>query len=431
MKLFHTFIFITFFLTRGLVLTGTHNRAGEITFRQINNLSIEVTITTYTKASSVSADRDSLELFWGDNTSQFVKRDNSRTKFETNDVKINYYIAQHTYPGPATYTMYFVDPNRVSTILNINYPNSVDIPFFLSTTFTLLNQQFQGINNSVVLLQPPLDIACAGKKFSHNPNGFDPDGDSLVYELAIPLQASNIPVPGYQYPDEIAPGPNNKISINPRTGEFIWDAPVLQGEYNIAIRILEYRKGQLINTVLRDMQILVRACVNDPPDIVSLDEICVVAGDTIDFDITVKDINNGQKIKLFATGGPFAVENPANLFTPSSFTNAPIQARFTWITNCDHISKDYFQIVLRAVDNYFTDSSGLATLKTIRIKIVGPPPENVEAKSEPGGIRLHWDRPYACDENETQKFTGFAVYRSQSSIFIPKDTCSPGLSNSG
>ncbi|MFZ1702914.1 MAG: gliding motility-associated C-terminal domain-containing protein [Saprospiraceae bacterium] len=426
-------VLLTFLFNFCCVYTSlaTHNRAGEITFKQISSLSIEVTITTYTKASSVAADRDSLEFFWGDNTSEFIRRNNNLTQFAANDVKINYYIAVHTYPGPAKYTMFFVDPNRVSTILNINYPNSVDIPFFLSTTFTLLNQQFQGPNNSVILLQPPLDIACAGKKFTHNPNGFDLDGDSLVYELATPLQAVNLPVPGYKLPNEISPGPNNTISINAQTGEFIWDAPVLQGEYNIAIRILEYRKGQLINTVLRDMQILVRTCLNDPPSIQSVEEICVVAGEIIELKVLANDINNGQKIKLFATGGPFAVENPAILLTPSVFTSSPINASFVWETTCDHIQKDYYQVVLRVLDNYFGDSSGLATLKTIRIKVVGPAPENIEAKSFGQDIELTWDEAYFCDEIQSNKFSGFAVYRSVISIPISQDTCAPGLENSG
>ena len=44
---------------------ATHNRAGEITYEHLGGLKYRVTIVTYTKISA-PADRDSLELDWGD-----------------------------------------------------------------------------------------------------------------------------------------------------------------------------------------------------------------------------------------------------------------------------------------------------------------------------------------------------------------------------
>lgn len=406
---------------------ATHNRAGEITYRQIGPLTIEATITTYTKASSTAADRDSLDLFWGDGTSEFVKRDNSKTRFESNDVKVNFYIAQHTYPGVATYTISFLDPNRIGGILNVNYPNSIDIPFFLSTTFTLLDLQFQGFNNSVILLQPPLDIGCVGKLFIHNPNAYDADGDSLAYEFAVPLENINKPVPGYRLPNEIVAGIDNILTIDSRTGEIQWRSPKLQGEYNIAIQIKEYRNGRLINTILRDMQILIRACENDPPVIKTIDEICVIAGEKLVIPIEVDDPDLLQKVKLFATGGPFTVPQPARLIGPAFFTAVPFQASLEWQTTCNHISDQYYQIVLRAVDNFYPDSTGLAFLKTIRIKVVGPSPENLTAKSEDAVIKLEWENPYACEVTDNNYFQGFSVWRKISSQQLEYDTCNPGL----
>ncbi|MCO6463181.1 MAG: gliding motility-associated C-terminal domain-containing protein [Saprospiraceae bacterium] len=410
-------------------LSATHNRAGEITYKQTGPLTIEMTIITYTKASSVAADRDSLDVFWGDGTHQQVRRDNSRTRFEPNDIKINYYIASHTYPGVATYTISFIDPNRIGGILNVNYPNSIDIPFFLSTTFTLLDPQFQGYNNSAILLQPPIDIGCVNKVFIHNPNAYDPDGDSLAFELAVPLQDINTPVPGYKYPDQVGVSSGNDISINSRTGEVIWDSPKLQGEYNIAIRIKEYRNGRLINVILRDMQILIKACDNDPPTITSEDELCVVAGENIIIPVQVNDPNPRQKVRLSATGGAFSVQHPAILNGPVFFTNPPFNATITWQTNCNHISDQYYQIVLRAVDNFYSDSTGLATLKTIRIKVVGPAPKNLTSEAVGSQVQLSWDAPYSCEQTDNNYFQGFSVWRKIASTVYEQDTCSPGLTS--
>ena len=411
-------------------LFATHNRAGEITYVQIGDLSIEVTITTYTKESS-PVDKDSLHVFWGDGTSSFVMRSNNSGLSLPNDTKKNIYKAVHTYPGRATYTIHITDPNRIANIKNINLSNSVNVQFHISTTFTFLNPQFQGYNSSPILLQPPIDFACTGQKFEHNPNAFDVDGDSLSYELVVPFQGPDSLVPKYQYPDEILPGPNNMISLNPFTGEFIWDAPQLKGEYNIAIRISEFRNGILINSMIRDMQITVRDCNNAPPVIDAPDEICVIAGETIEFDIFVSDPDGAsQLVSISAKGGPFILDPPAELIAPDTFSPHPLKSTFRWPTNCNHISGQYYAVTLRAVDNYY-DTTGLADLKTIRVKVVGPSPENLTAESDKESIELYWDSPYACEITQNDYFQGFSVWRKKGGNNFEIDTCDPGMNGKG
>ena len=417
--------FILFFYGQ---VSATHNRAGEITYEQIGELTIRMTITTYTKSSSTAADRDSLEVFWGDGTFEFVRRSNGNGDPLPNDVKINYYIAEHTYPGRAQYTLFFTDPNRVSNILNVNPPNSIDIPFFLSTTFTLLDPQFQGFNNSAVLLQAPLDFACIGRDFVHNPNAYDADGDSLSYELIVPQQGPGDDVPNYIYPNNIGPGDDNIIELDPLTGTFTWKTPQIQGEYNIAFRINEYREGVLINSLIRDMQILVRACENLPPEIETVDEVCVVAGEKLEIPISVTDPDTDQQVLIEATGGPFTFANSARLTVAPQYMDQPVDLALEWDTQCEHISNQFYQVVIRAVDNYFGDSTGLANLKTIRIKVVGPPPENLGGVSEGEKLRLEWDLPYQCENAPDDYFQGFSVWRKIESQEVPLDTCNPGLS---
>lgn len=428
MKTKHILLFII--LSIAISANATHNRAGEITYVQTGPLTIDIIVTTYTKTSSLSADRDSIEILWGDNTSEYIYRIGNGTPIG-NDVKVNKYTRKHTYPGRATYTIGFADPNRVSNILNVNYPNSVDVEFFLSTTFTFLDPQFQGSNSSAILLQPPVDIACANKIYTHNPNAYDPDGDSLSYELVVPRMSPEQEVPGYMFPNEISPGLLNNITLDPVTGSFIWNTPRQQGEYNIAIKINEWRNGVLLNSIIRDMQILVLACENDPPQIGVIEEICVIAGEEINLEIEINDPNEGQKVKLFATGGPFQVnDSKASIENNPGFGTPKYTSNFVWQTTCDHISDQYYQVVLRAVDNFFSDSTGLASLKTIRIKVVGPPPENLSAMSEIGGIRLFWDSPYECENTTNEFFQGFSIWRKTGSTTFPLDTCDPGLTGS-
>ncbi len=423
-------LFFSLWLTNDLC--ATHNRAGEITIRQTGDLMIEATVTTYTKTSSTQADRDSVLVFWGDGSFEFVYRINGNGTPLANNRKLNLYVASHTYPGRATYNISMMDPNRNGGILNVNPPNSEGVPFYIEATYTFLNPQFQGYNNTAILLQPPIDFACVGKRYIHNPNAFDVDGDSLAFEFIVPLQDSGLNVPNYIHPSQIEPGPNNMISLDPITGDLVWDAPQIAGEYNIAFRINEYRGGVLISSFIRDMQILVLVCSNNPPDIDAIEEICVVAGEPVEIVINISDPDVGQLVKVSASGGPFElVSNPAILDDgPGGFQEQPFQAILRWTPACEQIREQPFTVVIKAVDN-FIDTTGLVDLYTIRITVVGPPPLGMAIENGPETLQLSWDMPYACDAAANNYFKGFSIWkRTGSNQFIP-DTCETGLEGRG
>jgi gliding motility-associated-like protein len=422
------------FLVCGSSAWATHNRAGEIILKQVGDLTLRATIVTYTKTSSFSVDRDSLEIKWGDGSRQMIARANGNGEILPNDVKRNYYIAEHTYPGRATYTISMTDPNRNGGILNVNPPSSENVVFYIETNFTFLNPQFSGYNNSSILLQPPVDIACVGQKFIHNPNAFDPDGDSLAYALVVPMQEMGLPVPNYSFPDQILSGPNNKITIDSRSGDIVWQSPQLEGEYNIAIRISEYRHGVLISSVLRDMQILVKGCNNRPPTIQSIDEICMIAGIPYDITVTGDDpdaVSLRQKVKLTALGAPFQMTpSPAVFNVPGGFNSPLVRGIFRWTPSCNAIAREYYNLIFKAEDNFF-DTTGLAFLKNLRVKVVGPPPEQVTVEKQGEDAMIKWEYPYDCQDTQDQYFKGFNVYRRIGSNNFLADTCTPGLEGKG
>jgi len=424
-----------------LKVQATHNRAGEIRVEQIgdcNIVTVRATITTYTKASSINADRDTLTLCWGDGTCEKVPRNNgpnNKGVLLGNDIKRNTYVATHTYPGRATYTLYMTDPNRNDGIWNVNYPNSVNVKFHLFTTYTFLNPQFQGCNSTPELLQPPIDVGCVGQPFQHNPNAFDTDGDSLSYHFTVPLQDVNTPVPRYDFPNQIDPGPENMLTINEETGDILWDAPQRAGEFNLAMIIVEWRNGIPIDTTLRDMQITIEDCENLPPVVETpFEEICVVAGEVVEFDVraTAPIQETDQLLQFQAFGGPLELDiSPATFeLNDRNFRQQPQTKRFRWQTACEHISDQPYSVVFKAVDNFF-DTIGLATLKTVRIKVVGPPPEDVQAESGSGQVLVTWEKPYFCEDAANGYFRGFSIWRREGSNQFPLDTCDPGLDGRG
>ena len=431
-KHLNTIIVLGIFLCVGLQLSATHNRAGEITYEQIGELTIRATIITYTRTSSFGADRDSLEISWGDDQLQWIERTNGTGEELPNDIKRNEYVAEHTYPTRGTFKLSTTDPNRIAGILNIDFPNSVNIQFYLETTFTLLDPRFQGINNSAQLLQPPIDFACIGQVFVHNPNAYDVDGDSLSYQLITPFQEEGLEVPNYQLPDLISPSPENKASLDVVTGDFRWETPQVQGEFNITYRINEYRNGVLINSIIRDMQILVRACpdMNNPPVLDVPEEICVIAGEEIIIDILATDIDSNEQLTITALGGPFEVElSPAELSLGFSIRNSRATGSIRWQTVCDHVAEEYYQIVVKVTDDLTRPMSGLANLKTIRIKVTAPAPTNPEAVKENDIVRVTWAHPYTCEDAST--FQGFSLWRREGSKDLVSDTCIGGLEGSG
>lgn len=419
---------------------ATHNRAGEIIVETVPDengncgLTVKATIITYTKASSTDADRDSLTICWGDDNCEVIARNNGPgtppqgEELEDEDIKYNVYMATHTYTGPSRYTISFEDPNRNAGVINVNFPNSVSIRFYVENVFSLFNPVFSGCNNSPVLQVPPIDFACTGEVFTHNPGAFDIDGDSLAYELAVPKQRPNEPVPNFFFP--------NGMSINPITGDLVWDSPTQVGEYNIAINIYSYRNGQIIDTMVRDMQIIVEDCVNDPPVVITdIDEICVIAGTVIDFNVTATAplTDTDQRVRLLAYGAPLNLDVSPAEFTPPSveYFDDPLVKNFRWETTCEHISGQPYNVVFRAVDDFRGDSTGLATLKTVRITVVGPPPEDVQAIAEGPAIEVSWESPYVCEDAQEDYFRGFSVWRRINSDQSPLDTCSPGLAGRG
>lgn len=426
-----------FFLLSCLVspffLFATHNRAGEIHIEQIGPLTIRATIRTWTKASSVNADRDTLTINWGDDSNlQNVPRSNGNGEgvLLPGDLKYNIYVAEHTYAGPASYIISMTDPNRIAGIINVNPPSSDNVPFHIQTTYNFQDPQFGGTNTTPYLTTDPIDNACVGKIFRHNPSAYDRDGDSLSYHFIVPLQGKSTPVPNYSFPNQIGAGPNNILTIDPTNGNIVWEKPQQAGDYNLAFIVISWRNGYPIDTTIRDMQIFVDECENNPPKVEGPDLICVVAGDTVKFDVRATDPDSNDKVLLNASGGPFnsTFPSPATFDVPQGFQTPPVDGHFLWVTTCDHIARYPYSLVFKATDD---GTPELADLKTVFVKVVGPPPLDVQATASPGEVEITWEKPYTCEETLDNYFFGFSVWRKEGSNPFTPDTCTPGLAGQG
>lgn len=418
---FHKSFFALFFLFVIIVFesSATHNRAGEITYKYIDGKTYEITVTTYTDPES-PPDRPSLTVNWGDGSTSDIQRqriDADIGEENQHPVQRNVYVGKHTYNSPGTYTIRMRDQNRVKNIVNMT--NSVNTAFYVESKLTVFPEGL-GNNNSPDLLQPPIDYAQTKEVFVHYPNAYDVDGDSLVYSLVPPKRKFKKEVNGYYKPYA-----TNEFSIDPNNGRLEWDTPDSTGVYNIAIKVSEYRDGEKIGEVIRDMQIIVSDGNNKKPKLEPFKDTCVEAGQDFKLNIPVKavDTNPNQtylphEITLSATGGPFIVDSNKASFNEKSSKNT-VSSQFSWEISCNHIRKFPYRVVFKAKDDH--QEVPLADLKHINIKVVGPSPENLTSEPEPKGIQLDWDLP-SCEN-----VRGFKVYRRVDTSDWSPDYCENGI----
>ncbi len=405
-RLYEIIICILFLYALGSnELLATHNRAGEITYRHISGYTYEITITTYTYKPS-QANRKELWVEWGDGSAEWVLRVDTLSL--PNDYLYNTYITKHTFPGAGIYQILMEDPNRNLGVKNI--PNSVSTIFSIKTT--MLVSPFTGSNNTPILLNPPIDKAAKDHVFIHNPAAYDPDGDSLSYELTVCTAEKGRQIDGYSYPPA-----SDTFYIDSYTGDLTWINPVDTGVYNVAIYVDEWRDGVRIGRIARDMQIDVYETDNNPPENSPISDLCIEAGETLEFEFTVSDPDN-DPIKVSMLGAPLfdSLANYEILESSPGFT----RGRFYWHTNCSHAQKQPYTIILKSQDIVSNDIS-LVDISSFKIRVLHNAPKNLKASPGTDTIQLSWDA------SKCGLPTGYLIYRKiNSSGFIP-DSCEVGV----
>lgn len=401
------FIYLVFFLLNISVVSATHNRAGEITYRHIAGLTYEFTITTYTYSLS-PANRFELPIEWGDNTSSVVQRFSDPVKLP-NNYQRNIYKATHTFPGPGIYEILMQDPNRNLGVQNI--PNSVNVVFSIKTTFII--NSFIGDNNSPALLNPPKDRAALGHIFIHNPSAFDPDGDSISYKLSICYEQDGKPIANYTFPKA-----SDTLYVDSVTGDLVWDSPVDTGTFNIAMNIEEWRKGVKIGNIVRDMQIDVFRTDNNPPVNPESMSFCVEAGKIIEFNLTTTDADN-DLITQQLSGGPFIYDKDTAKFTIDSAGRGYTSSTFRWQTSCNHVRKQPYQLVLKSED--INADISLVDIDNYYITVIAPAPTGLNTASTSNNITVNWDK------SPCSKTSGYAIYRRTGMYEFNPDSCMFGV----
>jgi len=147
-----------------------------------------------------------------------------------------------------------------------NIANSTSYGMYIDCMVTV-----DGINSTPKFLSVPITIAQINQPFSYNTTPYDEDGDSLSWEFYTPEDLSISPVTGlsyiiqtpYTYPSSNILFP---FHIDTISGD-IQFKPNLEGKFQIAIKVKEWRNGVLIGYVKRDMVLKVIQSSNITPQV--------------------------------------------------------------------------------------------------------------------------------------------------------------------
>lgn len=246
----------------GLRAFGTHLAGGYMRSQPVagSALTQQITVVLYLNEGPAASDANSLIVCFGDGSSGQANRVSRRPIGSDNLLSQNEYQLTHTYAGPGTYVLSTALANR-SNVLNVE--NGLSLPMVLTTTL-VVNSAF--INQSPTFSVPETNFRVGVNQRVTLPLGAtDPDGDSLVYGLALPLTTTGtgadpcgllpVSVSSYQFPNDQTR--RGTFKINNRTVGLTWDAPTAQGPFSIAITVSEYRNGVLLSRTLREITLLV------------------------------------------------------------------------------------------------------------------------------------------------------------------------------
>ncbi len=278
------------------VAYASHMIGGDITYRCLGNDTFEITLTLfqdclYGEPQAIAQDDPAYYAIYTSGSGRQLVRQGSVPSNLTERVDPNFSNACiNNYPNtclsrqvfrfkvvlPPSATGYDIVYQRCcrnASINNIVNPGNVGVTY--SAKIPPFNQG-ECPNNSAVFKSLPPQIICSNNPFVYDFSATDPDGDSLSYELCtarlggstsnpLPMGRDITPPPHTSVPYMPPYSPSMPISgmppmqINPVTG-MMTGTPSANGRFVVTVCVNEWRNGQIINTVSRDVQFVVTNC---------------------------------------------------------------------------------------------------------------------------------------------------------------------------
>jgi gliding motility-associated-like protein len=247
----------------------------------------------------------------------------------------NVTLAPQIYSSPNGYYMVWERCCRNGVISNIINPGGTGQTFYLE--FPAVVKNGTAFRNSSPTLFPPVsDYACLNELFYYDFGGQDPDGDSLVYEMATPLNGNSsitVPAPlsvagpyplvqwtaGLNTANQIPGTPN--LTVDGGSGRLMV-RPTRLGLFVFGVRCSEYRNQVKIGEVRRDFQVLVLTCSRNAQPHIQVqaagrkafyregDTLRIGPADNRCLELLLTDQDNDEALTVEAKPVNFALDKP-------------------------------------------------------------------------------------------------------------------------
>jgi gliding motility-associated-like protein len=302
-----------------LISSATHLVGGDITYRCLGNDDYEITLTVFRDCGPNSmAPFDNtgvITVYYGDNSyinyynaqrSPIVRLPNTvnnpclQVPPNVCTEKAEYTIVLKLPPDPRGYTILHQRCCRNNTINNIPAPGT------WGNTYYVEIPPNDSCNSSPAYNFDPPVALCMMDTLVHDFSVTEIDGDSVYYELCVPLHGGGnntnttnnfltpLPIPGAAPPYTAVPflpafnlgnpmPANPVIAVDPATG-IMTGMPTAIGQYVFAVCATEYRNGIALSTIRRDFQFNVVACNSNVTAVItSQDPTQACQGRTVQF----------------------------------------------------------------------------------------------------------------------------------------------------
>ena len=319
-------------------------------------------------------------------------------------VEIYHFTDSITFPANGNYIVKWQNCCRNFAVINMFSAGTEDM-----TLLAYVNVNNLSPNSSPTFLAPPVIYLPTNNIWQYNPLPFDLDGDSLVWNLTVPLSSSsNPPIPdsvsGYQYLSDtiLYSNASAPFSVNSITGEITWD-PKMIGNFVASLTIQEYRNGMLIGAMNRDMQfVVVSDTINFTPQISNMQSlpinnlgypyIKIAPGQNYQVNLLASDLDVNDVVSMCSFGEPFGLTTAPSSFNYISTGNGnEIEGTFSWTPDLSQVRVNPYLVVFRTSDNFFYYD------ETVQIEVTN----NTTAFEDFDDLKLHNIYPNPANTNFT------------------------------